>query len=127
MGEAIGKAQGLASAQHEHRRNWSKAMSDNVALALVVYTGLQIFVTVEALKQGVSSTLPYFALILLVAAIIPASRWAERRWKDLSEEENCNETLKSRFRRDQLVLWVAAIGLPLVFTGLFKALFFTLS
>ena len=127
MGEAIGKGQGLASAQHEHKRNWCKAMSDNVALALVVYTGLQIFVTVEALKQGVSSTLPYFALILLVAAIIPACRWAEARWKDLSEEENCNETLKSQFRRDQAILWVAAIGLPLVFTGLFKAFFFAIS
>ena len=60
MGEAIGKAQGLASAQHEHRRNWSKAMSDNAALALVVYTGLQIFVTVEALNAlpGVSCADP---------------------------------------------------------------------
>lgn len=109
---------------HGSKRNWSKAMSDNVAIALVVYTGLQIFVTVDALKKGVSSTLPYFALILLVAAIIPACRWAEKRWKDLSEEENCDETLKRQFRRDQALLWVAAIGLPLVFTGLFKAIFF---
>ncbi|MBX7458957.1 hypothetical protein K3152_11925 [Qipengyuania sp. 1NDH17] len=127
MGEAIGKGHKLASAQHEHKRNWCKAMSDNVALALVVYTGLQIFVTVEALRQGVSSTLPYFALIILVAAIIPACRWAEQRWKDLSAEESCDETLKWQFRRDQAVLWVAAIGLPLVFTGLFKALFFAFS
>ena len=127
MGEAIGKGRKLPSARHEHKHNWGKAMSDNVALALVVYTGLQIFVTVEALKQGVSSTLPYFALILLVAAIIPACRWAEGRWKDLSEEENCNEMLKTRFRRDQTILWVAALGLPLVFTGLLKALFFALS
>ena len=33
------------------RRDWRKAMSDNVALALLVYTGLQIFMTVGAMKQ----------------------------------------------------------------------------
>ncbi|MEP0562333.1 MAG: hypothetical protein ABJC54_12535, partial [Qipengyuania citrea] len=40
-------------------RDWRKAMSDNVALALLVYTGMQIFMTVGAMKQGVSSIVPY--------------------------------------------------------------------
>ena len=124
MDDAIESSRELVSAPHEQKRNWCKSMSDNVALALVVYTALQIFVTVNALKLGVSSTLPYFALIILVAAIIPACRWAEGRWKHLSEEENCDETLKSRFRRDQAMLWIAAIGLPLLLTGIFKAIFF---
>lgn len=127
MGEAIGTNHKHDATGHGHKRDWCKAMSDNVALALVVYTGLQIFVTVAALKEGVSSTLPYFALILLVAAIIPACRWAEGRWKNLTEEQNCDETLKRQFRRDQALLWLAAIGLPLVFTGIFKAIFFALS
>lgn len=127
MGEAIGERHKLPEEARGHSRNWCKAMSDNVALALVVYTGLQIFVTVEALKQGVSSTLPYFALIILVAAIIPACRWAEQRWKDLSEEEACDETLKGKFRRDQALLWLAALGLPIFFTGIFKATFYALS
>ena len=38
-----------------HPRDWRKAMSDNVALALIVYTGLQIFlsgVCCQALEQG---------------------------------------------------------------------------
>ena len=123
MGEVIENGRKLAAVEHGHKRNWRKAMSDNVALALVVYTALQIFVTVNALKQGVSSTLPYFALIILVAAIIPACRWAEGRWKDLPDEENCDETLRAKFRRDQAILWIAAIGLPLLLTGLFKAIF----
>ena len=55
-------------------------MSDHVAYALLVYTGLQIFMTVKALTAGMSSILPYMALIILVAAIIPACRWFERRW-----------------------------------------------
>ena len=120
MGEAIGNRHEIAG---NRGRDWSKAMSDNVALALVVYTGLQIFVTVDALKEGFSSTLPYFALIFLVAAIIPACRWAEKRWQDLPEETRRDEALKGAFRRDQAVLWCAAIGLPLVFTGIFKAIF----
>ena len=51
--------------------DWRRKMSDHVAYALLVYTGLQIFVTMSALKIGSGSILPYFALIVLVAAIIP--------------------------------------------------------
>ncbi len=104
-------------------RDWRKAMSDNVAMALLVYTALQIFVTVNALKQGVSSTLPYFALIILVAGIIPACRWFEKRWRDLSDTQAADPELKSAFRRDQLMLWGLAILLPLLLTGFFKAIF----
>lgn len=123
MGEAIDDRHASGEAGNSHRRDWRKAMSDNVALALIVYTALQIFVTVNAIKEGVSSTLPYFALIFLVAAIIPACRWAEGRWKNLSDVEAANEDLKPAFRRDQIILWLAAIGLPLVLTAIAKAIF----
>ncbi|MBY6127129.1 hypothetical protein KUW15_00220 [Qipengyuania aquimaris] len=118
MGEAIEN-----SHEQGHQRDWRKAMSDNVATALIVYTGLQIFVTVNALKEGVSSTLPYFALVILVAAIIPACRWFEKRWKDLSDAEAADEDLRPAFRRDQFLLWALAIGLPFVLTGILKAIF----
>lgn len=123
MGKAIEDNGEVVTTSHEHTRDWRKAMSDNVAIALIVYTGLQIFVTVNALKEGVSSTLPYFALVILVAAIIPACRWAEARWKNLSDEEAADEALKPAFRRDQIILWTLAIGLPLVLTGIAKAIF----
>ena len=104
-------------------RDWRKAMSDNVALALLVYTGLQIFMTVGAMKQGVSSIVPYLALVILVAGIIPACRWFERRWSDLSDDEAADLALKPAFRRDQIMLWVLAIGLPVVLTLIFKLIF----
>ncbi|UYH56282.1 hypothetical protein N6L26_09950 [Qipengyuania sp. SS22] len=107
----------------ERRRDWRKAMSDNVALALLVYTGLQIFMTVGAMKQGVSSIVPYLALIILVAGIIPACRWFERRWSDLSDDEAADLAFKPAFRRDQIMLWVLAIGLPVVLTLIFKLIF----
>lgn len=103
-------------------RDWRKAMSDHVAYALLVYTALQIFLTVKALSQGVSSILPYFALIILVAAIIPACRWFEKRWTGLSDEEASDIALAGAFRRDATGLWVLAICLPLLLTGLCKLL-----
>lgn len=103
--------------------DWSRAMSDHVAYALLVYTALQIFMTVKALAEGFSSILPYAALVILVAAIIPACRWFERRWTVLSEEDSVDPGLASAFRRDTIALWLLAIGLPFLLTGLVKAIF----
>ncbi len=101
-------------------RDWRKAMSNHVAYALLVYTALQIFMTVKALKEGTPSIFPYFALIFLVAAIIPACRWFEKRWSGMSESEAVDPGHASAFRRDITGLWLMAIGLPLLFTGSFK-------
>lgn len=100
-------------------RDWRKSMSDHVAYALLVYTGLQIFVTVHAMKEGSNSILPYFALIILVAGIIPACRWFERRWITLSDDEGTDPAMAGAFRADALKLWALAIGLPFLLTGLF--------
>lgn len=108
---------------HDHARDWRKAMSDHVAYALLVYTGLQIFLTVKAMSEGLSSIFPYIALVILVAAIIPACRWFERRWTGLSDEAASDEAYAGAFRRDTIMLWLLAIGLPLVLTGLCKAIF----
>ena len=99
--------------------DWRKKMSDNVAYALLIYTGLQIWVTMGTLKNGSGSILPYFALIMLVAAIIPGCRMFEKRWDALGDSEAANPELRDRFRRDQVLLWLCAIGLPFALTGLF--------
>lgn len=111
---------------HRHAtrtRDWRRAMSDNVALALIVYTGLQIFMTVNALKQGFSSIMPYVALVFLVGAIIPACRWFERRWINLDDVEAHDPQLGYAYRRDQIALWLLAIGLPVLMTAAFKMMF----
>src|SRR5688572_27656004 len=99
--------------------DWRRKMSDNVAYALLIYTGLQIWVTMGTLKNGSGSVLPYFALIVLVAAIIPGCRMFEKRWDSLSDSQAANPELRDRFRRDQILLWLCAIGLPFALTGLF--------
>lgn len=111
---------------HQHHgaaraRDWRKSMSDHVAYALLVYTGLQIFLTVKALSQGFSSILPYMALIILVAGIIPACRWFEKRWAGLTDEQAADMDYAAAFRRDAIGLWMMAICFPIALTGILKA------
>ena len=94
-----------------------------MASALVVYTGLQIFVTVSAMKKGLDSIVPYLALILLVAAIIPACRKFERRWTHLSDEAAHDPALAGAYRKDLALLWTVAIVLPIALTFLFRLIF----
>ena len=103
--------------------DWRKKMSDTIAYALLVYTALQIFVTVSSLHQsGQATLLPYFALIVLVIAIIPACRMFERRWNRLTDAQAADPALKGAYRHDMIVVWAMAILLPLLVTGLFKGL-----
>ncbi len=101
-------------------RDWRKSMSDHVAYALLVYTGLQILLTIKALSAGVTTILPYFVLVFLVVAIIPACRWFEKRWTQMSDEQASDESCAAAFRRDVTGLWSLAIFLPLALTGLCK-------
>ena len=111
-------------AQHASDRpiDWRRKMSDNIAYALLVYTALQIFVTMGALKAEGMSLLPYLALVILVAAIIPACRRFERRWNRLNDEQATDPALAAFYRRDRLALWLLAIGLPFALTAVFKGL-----
>ena len=102
--------------------DWRRKMSDNIAYALLVYTALQIFVTMGALKSEGASLLPYLALVVLVGAIIPACRRFERRWNRLSEDQAHDPAMAGYFRRDWITLWLLAIGLPFALTGVFKLL-----
>ncbi len=102
--------------------DWRRKMSDNIAYALLVYTGLQIFVTMGAIKGKEGSILPYFALIILVVAIIPACRMFEGRWNRLGDQQALNPEMADQFRRDRLMLWLLAIGLPFLLTAIFKGL-----
>ena len=123
MGQALDRTAKVQEHGRTHDRplDWRKRMSDHVAYALLIYTGLQIFVTALALKGAPGSILPYFALVVLVFAIIPGCRMVERRWDVLSDAEAADPSLAGAFRRDALLLWAAAIGLPLVLTAAFKA------
>lgn len=107
--------------------DWRRKMSDNIAYALLVYTALQIFVTMGALKSEGMSILPYFALIVLVAGIIPSCRRFEHRWNRLNDEQAADPAMARYFRRDRGILWLLAIGLPFLLTALFRGLALVIS
>ncbi len=102
--------------------DWRRKISDHVAYGLLVYTGLHIFLTMTQLKSASGTVLPYFALVVLVAAIIPACRLFEMRWDRLSDAEAADPALAPAFRREVVLLWLAAIGLPLTITFGFLAI-----
>lgn len=116
------RGSGRAAKVRIGRTDWRRKMSDNIAYALLVYTALQIFVTVGALKSHGESLLPYLALVILVVAIIPACRRFEARWNRLDDDQAHDPNLGPLFRRDRIMLWLLAIGLPFAITGLFKGL-----
>lgn len=118
----------LHSAENTQKRelaglDWRKRMSDHVAYALLVYTGLHIFVTMSVIKGGGSgSLLPYFTLVVLVAAIIPGCRAFERRWSLLNDEAAQDPSRARAFFKDCLALWICAIALPVALTAVFKGM-----
>ncbi|MCB2067816.1 MAG: hypothetical protein KDE15_14390 [Erythrobacter sp.] len=102
--------------------DWRKKVSDHVAFGLLVYTGLHIFGTMSVLKGGGGSILPYLALVILVAAVIPACRWFEQRWESLGEDAAHDPAIAPLFRREVALMWLAVFGLPLVLTLGFKGI-----
>lgn len=107
--------------QHSHSHaSCAKRMSTHIAYALVVYTLLLIFIVSPELESEGMAIWPYFALVAMVAAIIPACRRIERRWQtlDASHSEEHEALLKS----DEIRLWVGAVGIPVVLMLLFRAL-----
>ena len=101
--------------------DWRKKMSNNVAYGLLVYTALQIFVTMHAIQGESASILPVFVLVMLVAAIIPMFRHFERRWEHLTDDQAHDRAFSAAFRRDQIKVWALAALLPFLITGGFKA------
>ncbi|MWV28803.1 hypothetical protein GRF63_12885 [Erythrobacter sp. GH3-10] len=104
-----------------YKLDWRRKISNHVAYGLLAYTGLHIFLTMKELKTGSGSLLPYMALVVLVAAIIPAARWFEMRWRELSDAEASDPALAPAFRREVTLLWLTAIGLPAALTFGFMA------
>jgi hypothetical protein len=101
---------------------WEKRISNHVAYALLMYTGLQIFVVMQAIRGEGASILPYMGLVALVGIVIPLCRRVEKRWQRLVRSEASEAELGRAFRGDRLGIWLFAIGFPFAFVALFKGL-----
>ena len=112
----------MAKAQESHLRvykSYSKRMSDHVAIALVVYTLMLIFLVTPTIESSGMSIFPYFVLVLLVASVIPLCRNLERRWQAQCATAHPDDGLDTQYFADRLKLWVAAIAIPAVLALLF--------
>jgi hypothetical protein len=82
VSSAMNKDGSMAEAErHVRLERGHKRVSDAVAYGLLVYTALQIFMTMHAVESEEDTMLPTFALVVLVAAIIPLYRRFEKRWE----------------------------------------------
>lgn len=102
--------------------DWRKSVSNHVAIALIVYTALNIFLTVEAIKDTGLRSLSMVCLIILIGGIIPACHKLEKRWRDMSLDGAQTAAADGRYRRDIAMLWLLALGLPFALTMIFRAL-----
>lgn len=102
-------------------KSFAKRMCNHVAIALVVYTLMLIFVTSPAMDSGMS-IYPYFILVLFVAIAIPFLRNMERCWQALEKTELGTGGLQSRFKVDLIKLWSLAIGLPVILSLIIRAI-----
>jgi hypothetical protein len=101
------------------QKSYAKRISDHVAVALVVYTLMLIFITSPAMHSEGTSILPYFALVGFVALVIPSCHNMEKRWQRLENEASDEARLGSRFTADRITLWVGAFGIPVLLAVLF--------
>jgi hypothetical protein len=115
----------MAKAMHESsmrgHKSFAKRMSDNVAVSLVIYTLMLIFVVTPSVETTGMSIFPYFLLVLLVGGIIPFFRRYEKRWAMLDESELSENSLRTRFNMDRAILWVVAIGVPFLLAVICRA------
>jgi hypothetical protein len=93
-------------------KGYDKRISDHVAIALVIYTLLLIFVVAPTIEGAGAAIWPYFFLVVLVAAVIPPFRSIDTRWQTLAHSELSRAGLETRFAIDRLKLWIIAIGVP---------------
>ncbi|NKJ42551.1 MULTISPECIES: hypothetical protein [unclassified Novosphingobium] len=100
-----------------------KRISNAVAYGLMVYTALQIFLTMRALEEADNTLLPMLALVALVGAIIPLYRRMEKKW-DATALRLVDDpaALAQALTRARLTIWAVSIGLPLLVTVVIEGL-----
>ena len=97
--------------------SFGKRMSTHIAYALVVYTLLLIFEVSPQMESKGTSILPYFLLVVLVGLAILPCRKLERRWQAI--DRSGNPEVGGAFKREAVLLWIAAIGIPTALMTIF--------
>lgn len=92
----------------------SRRMAIHIAVALMVFTLIQLWATAIAIDAGGPRWMPFIGLAVLVLGAIPAARILEQRWRNFTNGALPNRKLVSTYRRDLTLLWFGAILVPLL-------------
>ncbi len=106
------RAKSYQGEKSHDKKGYAQKISDHIAVALVAYTLLLIFVVTPAIEGKGAAIWPYFLLVILVAAVIPPFHKIDKRWQLLEKSELSSSGLETRFTIDRIKLWVMAIGAP---------------
>ena len=106
---------------HANGQRLARAMSRHVALTLLVFAAVQVWLIVAVGPVPGSRALPFLALALVAIVAIPIARRTERRWAVLARDALPCPALLRRYRRDRTRLWLWALLLPVAWVGSFLA------
>jgi len=96
------------------RGKYTRRISTQLALALVVSTLLQIVIVSSIAHNWIL----HLGIVVVIAMVIPAARNVERRWEALEDGGLPVRGLETRFRMDCLRIWGVAILLALAWIPL---------
>ncbi len=101
-----------------HPRQLARRMSRHLALALLAFAGLQIWLLAAGLSAGLPIGFAAFALALLVLVAVPLASRTEAHWQRLGREALPCPALEQQWRRTAARLWLGAAALPPLWIGL---------
>lgn len=116
----IDEARHVPPPGYVHDNRWSQGIKRHIAYALLAYTLLLIFLVSNKLGRligapaagGGMSIMPYMLLVMLVVGVIPAARRLERKWERLGGGTHAGGDPAAGYRRDAMLVWAIALGLP---------------
>ena len=100
---------------------WQRRISRHIAFGVIAYTVIQIALMLSVMRSHAMSMLPYVALIVLVAGVIPLARQFEKRWQWFAAAALSDAEIAREYRRSRIIIWASAIGGPFLLTAVFSA------
>jgi len=113
----------MTAVRAEDHDRWKRRISNHAAAALLVFTLLHIVCVTAASGYTGARWVSFLGIALLVLVVIPAISKIEARWEALTRQPLGPAEIVTHFRRERRRLWLAAVTMPFVWTGLFLGIY----
>lgn len=98
-------------------RRLGNQMTRHLAVALLVFTVVQIWLVGAVIETGAPRGTAIGAMVFLTVVALPFARITERRWQALGQQALPSPALMDRFRRDTRLIWALTLTMPAAWTG----------